>query len=79
MFCAGRDVAGENLVEMMVAVDQARQQNMARQIEDAVRRCGQACSRTDLLDDAVAGEQAGVAQLAPLTVHGHEHVGILRE
>ena len=61
---------------MMMAVDQAGQQNVAGEVEHDIGRVGQARGRADLLDHAVAGEQPGVAQLAPLAVHGHEHVGV---
>jgi hypothetical protein len=73
---AGREVAPEDLIEVMMAVDQAGQQNMAGEVEHDIRRAGQGRGRTDLLDHAVASEQPGVTQLAPLAVHGHEHVGI---
>jgi hypothetical protein len=61
---------------MMMAVDQTGQQDMAGEVEDDIRRAGQARGRADLLDDAVASEQSGITQFAPLAVHGHEHVGI---
>jgi hypothetical protein len=76
---AGREVAPEDLIEVMMAVDQAGQQNMAGEVEHDIRRAGQGRGRTDLLDHAVAGKQTGVAQFAPLTVHRHDDGGILRE
>ena len=74
-----RQVAGEDLVEVMVAVDQAGKQDVAREVEHDVGALRQLGGRPDLLDHAVAGEQPGVRQFAPLPVHRHEHVGILRQ
>jgi hypothetical protein len=75
----GRQVAGENLVEMMVTVDEAGKQDMPPQIEHEVGALREFGGRTNILDHAVACEQAGIPQFAPLPVHRHDHVGILRE
>ena len=75
----GRQVARQDLVEVVVAVDQAGQHDVALEVEHAIGGLRQTGGRADLLDHAVAGEQPGIRQLAALPVHRHEHVGILRE
>ena len=74
-----RQVARKHLVEMVVAVDEARKQDLPGRSRTEVRARRQLGGRSDLLDHAVTCEQAGIPQFAPLVVHRHDHVGILRE
>lgn len=76
---AGGQIACKKLVEMVVTVDQAREENMASKIEDKVSRRRQLGCRTDLLNHTVACEEPGVLQFAPMSVHRHEHVGVFCE
>jgi len=70
------EVARQGLVEMVVGVDEARQDDLAAEVDHRVRRRRQLGRRPDLLDEAVLGVEPGVAQLAPLPVHRDEDVGI---
>jgi hypothetical protein len=74
-----RQVACENLVEMVVTVDETGEQDVAPQVEDDIRALREFRGRPNFLDHAVACKQAGIPQFAPLRVHRHEHVGIFRE
>lgn len=71
------DDAGQALIEMMVGVDEARQNDMVAQVEDGVGRLGQVGGRTDGLDHVIAHEQPAAGDLATVVVHGDEHFGIL--
>ena len=52
---------------------------MAGQIEHDVGGVREFVGRPDLLDEPVAGEEPGAAQLPPLAVHGDENVGVPRQ
>ena len=71
-----RQVAGEHLIEMMVAVDQAGEEDVAAEVEDDIRGRGQFRGRPDLFDDAVAGKQPRPLQFTALSVHRDDDVGV---
>ena len=64
---------------MVMAVDQARQHDMAGQIDHAVRRLRQIRAVAHLLDAVAADEKAAVANLAAGSVHRHQRVGVAYE
>ena len=60
-WCFGRrEIAGQHLIEMVVAIDQPGQEDLAGQIEHHVSGPRQLLGRPDLLDEAVAREQPGI-------------------
>ena len=65
-------VTGQCLVEMMMRVDQARQNDLTREVNHEVRRVRQFRRGADLLDDAVAREDRAVLDLASFVVHRYE-------
>ena len=75
----GGQVARQHLVQMVVAVDQAGQQNMAAEVEHSIGGGRQIGGWPQLLDDAVAGKKPRIPQLSALPVHGDNDVGILSE
>ena len=56
-------VARQRLVEMVVRVDEARQDDLAAEVDHRIGGCRQLLGRSDLLDDAVLGIEAGVASV----------------
>lgn len=62
---------------MVVAVDEAGKEDMAAKVQHDIRALRQLGGRADLLDHTVAGKEARILELAPPTVHRHQHVGIL--
>ena len=74
----GGQVARQRLVEVVVAVHQPGEQDLAGQVEHRVGGPRQALVGPDPLDEAVAREQAAAAQFAPFRVHGHHHLGAAR-
>ena len=61
---------------MVVRVDQAGNDDMVAQVDDFVRRLRQVGGRPDLLDDAVAAEQAAVGNFRPGVVHDRQDARI---
>ena len=72
-----RQVAGQRLVEVVVGIHEAGQDDLPGQVQHLVGRRRKLVRRADLLDDSIPGEEAGVLQLAPRFVHRHQHVGVL--
>ncbi len=64
---------------MVVGVDEAWNDHMARHVMHFIRRGGKGVRGTNRLDDAVAREEAAAPDFAPLAVHRDENVGILEE
>ena len=64
---------------MVVGIDEARQGDLAGEVDHLIGRRGQFRGGTDLPDDAVFGVQAGILQFAALAVHGDKDIGILRQ
>jgi len=69
----------QRLVEVMMAIDETRQDNLARQIDDAVGALRQFVRRSNRFDDAIDSIKARLSQLPAGGIHGHEAVGILGE
>jgi hypothetical protein len=61
---------------MVVRVDEARQHDLAAEVDHRVGGGRQPGRPSDLPADAVLGIEAGIAQLAPSAVHGDEDVGV---
>ena len=76
LFCAPGKIARQRLVEMVVRVDEARQHDLAAEVDHRIGGCRQLGGRPDLLDDAVLGIEAGIAQFPSPAVHGDENVGV---
>ncbi len=72
-----RDHSGQGLIEVMMGVDQAGEDDMAGQIDHLVGRARQLRRWRDLLDPTVACEQTPVPDL--VAIHGHEHFGMTNE
>ena len=67
-----RQVSRQRLVEMVVTIDQAGQDDLALEVENRVGSGGKRRSRSDLLHDTVDGEQTGVGNLPALLIHRHD-------
>lgn len=74
----GGDGAGEGLVEVMVGVDQPRQEDVAAEVEDFFGFLGQAGSLPYLFDEAVANKKTTIREFGLVVVEGEE-VGVLDE
>ena len=72
-----RQCAGQGLEHVMMGVDEARNDDVALEIEHFVGRLRQLGGRTDRDDAMIGNEQAAVADLAPRRIHGHQDVGVL--
>ena len=59
----------QRLVEMVMAIDQSRQDDVAFQIHDRVGGRGQRRGRTDIAKDAIHRVEPAIGQLAALLVH----------
>ena len=70
---------GEGLVEVVVGVDQAGEEEHPGGVHHLVGLGGQVGGGPDLLDEAVAGEQAPAGDLPPGRVHGDQGVGVADE
>ena len=69
------DRPGQILIQVMMSVDQAGQQDLASSI-DAVIGGGQLLGRRDLRHLAVHDVQALTGQLVGRVVHGHDQAGV---
>jgi hypothetical protein len=72
-----RQVPGQHLIQVVVAVDQPRQQDLPAQIEHDVGLVRQIRRRPDPLDDPIPREQRAAGDLPPPIVHRHHELGIL--
>jgi hypothetical protein len=75
----GRHDAEEGLIEVMVGVHQAGQDDVPVEVEDLVGSLGEFGGRADLLDLAVTDEETAARDLATSCVHGGEDHGVLDE
>ncbi|MGF6921279.1 hypothetical protein OKW28_005476 [Paraburkholderia sp. 40] len=75
----GGNRAREALVHVVMRVDEARNHEMAVQVEYLVGRLRQLRGRSDRDDPVVLDIQPGVAQFAPLVIHRDQHVRVLHE
>jgi hypothetical protein len=69
---ASRQVAHQDLVEMVMAVDQAGQDDVVLEVDHRVGRARQRGARTDLTDHAIDGVESGIGQFPPRLVHGDD-------
>ncbi len=65
----GRDGARQGLVEMVMGVDQAGQDQVAGQVEDFIGLVGQTGSCPYLFDEAVANKKTTVGNLPLVVIH----------
>ncbi len=63
----------------MMGVDQAGNDHMAGEIDDFVGPRRQGIARPDRCDAIVFDQQAAIADLAPVRIHGDEHIGVTGE
>jgi hypothetical protein len=74
----GGDGARQGLVEVVVRVDQPRQEHVTRQVEDLVGFVGRLAVVPTIFDEAVANEKTTVREFGLVVVHA-EQVGVLDE
>ena len=74
----GRDGARESLVEVMMRVDETRQDDVTCEVEDFVGGLGEVGGFTDLLDEAVANKKTTVREFGLVVIHGEE-MGVFDE
>ena len=72
----GRDGARQGLVEVMVRVDQPRQDDVTLEVEHFVGGCGKLAHRPDFLDEAAANKKTTTGNLPLMVIHGDD-VGVL--
>lgn len=71
----GRDGAREGLVEVVMRVDEAREEEVTFEVEGFIG-CGvQTFSLPDLLDETIADEKTTIGDFGVVVVHGEE-VGV---
>jgi hypothetical protein len=61
----------------MVGIHEPREHDLPREVQDQIRVLRELVRRADLLDHPVAGEQAGIRQLATSVVHRHQDRSVL--
>ena len=80
VLCGGDD-ARQRLVEMVVGVDKARQDDLAAGVDAPVGGVGQLRrqlpGQTDPGNDMIVDDDGGVAEFAAGIVHRHKGVGVL--
>ena len=74
----GRDGARQGLVEVMVRVDEAWQDDVIGEVEHDIGRGGQCTRRADLLNEAITNKQTTIADLPLVIIHGH-NIGVLNQ
>lgn len=74
----GRDGAREGLVEMMMRVDETREEDVTFEVEGFVGVAGQTGSLSYLFDEAVADKKTTIWDFGVVVVHGEE-VGVFDE
>ena len=76
---AGRERAGQRLVQVVVGVHEAGQQDLARHVQHDVGILRKLPGRANLLYDPVPDEQPSTRELAALVVHRDQHIGVPRQ
>jgi len=74
----GRDGARQGLVEVMVRIDQPRQNDMTVQVEHFIGFVGQTGSLIYLFNEAIANKKTTIGNLPLMVVHG-DNVGVFDE
>lgn len=77
ILCGG-DSARESLIKMMVRVDQARQDDMTRQVDDFIGGGWKCAHRSDFFDEAAADEHAAFGDFGLAVVHSND-MGVFDE
>jgi hypothetical protein len=72
-------VARQRLVEMVVAVDQPWQEDLATEVEHFIRCLWEVFGWANHLDFAISREEASVPQFSALAVHRHQNVRVVRK
>jgi hypothetical protein len=73
---AGRERTGQRLVEVVVGVHEAGQQDLARHVQHYVGVLRKLPGGTDLLDYPIPDEQTGIGELAAPIVHRDQDIGV---
>ena len=76
---ARRQIARQNLIQMVVAVDHPGKQDVTPQVKYPIGGGRQFRGESHLLDDAIAGKKACVFDLPAPAIHSDDHVRILCE
>ena len=74
-----RHRTGECLIEVVMGVDEARNDHVARQVDDLVRLIRQVLGPTHLLYESVDGIDGPVFDLEALVVHGRQDQSVFGE
>lgn len=74
----GRDGAGEGLVEVMMRVDEAGEEDVTLEVEDFVGFAGQIANLSYLFNETVSDKKSAVWDFSLAVVHG-EDVGVFDE
>ena len=74
----GRDSAREGLVEVMVGVDEPRQDDVIFEVKHFIGTVGQTGSLPYFFNEAAANEKTTIREFGLVVVHGEE-VGVLDE
>ena len=74
----GRDGAREGLVEVVMRVDEAGEEDMSFEVEDFVCVAGQTGSLSYLFDESVFDKKTTIREFGVVVVHGEE-VGVFDE
>ena len=72
-----RDRSGQRLVEVVVSVDETRQDKVSGKINNLVCRIGQVDGGANLLDEAVLDEHAAVGDFSPRIIHRRYNLRML--
>ena len=74
-----RERASQRLVEVVVGVHEAGQQDLARHVQHDVGVPRKLRGGADLLDDPISDEQTGIVEFAAPVVHCDQDFGVPRQ
>src|SRR6202022_1183239 len=72
-------IAREGLIEVMMSIDETRQDDLPGKIDYRVGRCGKFGVWADLFNETILGVKPRVFHFPALAVHGDQDFGILGE
>jgi hypothetical protein len=76
---AMRERAGQRLVEVVVSIHEAGQQDLARHVQHDVGVTRKLLGGADLLDNPISDEQTGIVEFATPIVHRDQDIGVPRQ
>jgi len=75
----GEKIAREGLIEVMVGIDETRQNDLSGKVDHCVGRCRKFSVRANVFDETVLGVKPRVLHFPVLAVHCDQDFGILGE